>query len=594
MQITSIQIKNFRSIIDSGCIRLSPDNVTVLVGQNESGKSSILEGIAAALGALEINEGDLRISGELPEVILGVTVSSSIFLNQLDEFSASSNKAIADLLKRNDDFLSIKINWKRDGAINNASLKRVISIEDDLLDADLLRCNEGISDVVGESDSDQDAVHPHITKEQLAQQIYSELPEAVLFNANSGILPNEIDLDENNQPVGEGAQAASNFLKILDLNLKEIVGGDRRFRENLLSRANSRISEDFISFWSQDLGRSGKLALQCDIENYSSESGEKSGKSHLVFWIKDESTQLYPKQRSLGVRWFISFYLQLKASEKSGGRKIFLFDEPGANLHAKAQGDVLNLLNKLSADIGIIYSTHSPHLIEYSKLYRVYAVQRSNEEEGPTKVIDAHQLGTASTDTLSPILTAMGSDFSSQNVIKNKNNVLLEEMSGYYYMKAFWSLLSNSQEAHFIASTGVNKIENLVNMFLGWCLDFIVVVDDDKQGREAYKSIKLNVFGNNGNISDKQLLKLPDCSSIEEAFSQKDFAKLILGDLSLDYECSNSEYLKSVKLSKPITAFNFWLRVSKGEIKFSNFDKVSQEKIRRIVSSITDLLKARN
>lgn len=262
-------------------------------------------------------------------------------------------------------------------------------------------------------------------------------------------------------------------------------------------------------------------------------------------------------------------------------------------MHAKAQGDVLNLLNKLSADIGIIYSTHSPHLIEYSKLYRVYAVQRSDDEEGPTKVIDAHQLGTASSDTLSPILTAMGADFSSQNVIKNKNNVLLEEMSGYYYIKAFWSLLNVAQEAHFIASTGVNKIENLVNMFLGWGLDFIVVVDDDKQGRDAYKSIKLNIFGNDEGLANAQLLKLPDCPSIEEAFSQQDFSKIILGKQGLDYSCSNSEYLKSEKLSKPITAFNFWMQISSNEVQFKDFDATSQTKIKKIVSSIVDLLGAR-
>ncbi len=593
MKLSSIQIKNFRSIVDSGRLRLSTDNVTVLVGQNESGKSSILEAIAAALGALEINDGDLRISGELPEVVLEVDTAMDISADDLMEYSASSRAVIINYVEKNNGIIRIKIKWSKEGANNHASLKRVIAIEDDLLDADLLGCDDVASSAESDSDSSQDVTLPHISKETFAQRIYGALPEAVLFNANSGILPNEIDLNEKNQPVGEGAQAASNFLKILDLNLNEIVSGDRRFRENLLSKANAKISEDFISFWSQDLGRSGKLALQCDIEYYPVGSGEKSGKPHLVFWIKDESTQLYPKQRSLGVRWFISFYLQLKASEKSGGRKIFLFDEPGANLHAKAQGDVLNLLNKLSADIGIIYSTHSPHLIEYSKLYRVYAVQRSDDEEGPTKVIDAHQLGTASSDTLSPILTAMGADFSSQNVIKNKNNVLLEEMSGYYYIKAFWSLLNVSQEAHFIASTGVNKIENLVNMFLGWGLDFIVVVDDDKQGRDAYKSIKLNIFGNDEGLANAQLLKLPDCPSIEEAFSQQDFSKIILGKQGLDYSCSNSEYLKSEKLSKPITAFNFWMQISGNEVQFKDFDATSQIKIKKIVSSIVDLLDAR-
>ena len=84
---------------------------------------------------------------------------------------------------------------------------------------------------------------------------------------------------------------------------------------------------------------------------------------------------VYPQQRSQGVRWFVSFYLQLKATEAAKRKQIFLLDEPGANLHSKAQGDVLRLINQLSREITILYSTHSPHMIEYDKLYRVQAVR---------------------------------------------------------------------------------------------------------------------------------------------------------------------------------------------------------------------------
>lgn len=196
----------------------------------------------------------------------------------------------------------------------------------------------------------------------------------------------------------------------------------------------------------------------------------------MIFWITDGNTQLYPKQRSQGVRWFLSFYLQFKASEKSNAKRLFLLDEPGANLHSKAQADVLKVINKLAKQNAstVIYSTHSPQMLEYPKLFRVHAVQRDGEQDdSPTVVIDAHRLGTASTDTLSPVLTAMGSDLSSHEVIKKENNVLLEEMSGYYYLTAFWKLTDTKTKAHFIAATGVNKIEMLANMFRGWGLDLL-------------------------------------------------------------------------------------------------------------------------
>ena len=158
-------------------------------------------------------------------------------------------------------------------------------------------------------------------------------------------------------------------------------------------------------------------------------------------------------------------------------------DEPGANLHSKAQGDVLKLINQLGKDTStVVYSTHSPQMLEYPKLFRVHAVQRDGDlDESPTRVIDAHRLGTASTDTLSPILTAMGADLSQHQVIRKTHNVLLEEMSGFYYLSSFWKLMAIETEAHFIAATGVNKIEALANMFRGWGLDYIVAMDDELQ-----------------------------------------------------------------------------------------------------------------
>jgi energy-coupling factor transporter ATP-binding protein EcfA2 len=269
-----------------------------------------------------------------------------------------------------------------------------------------------------------------------------------------------------------------------------------------------------------------------------------------------------------------------------------LLDEPGANLHAKAQADVLKLINRLGKDTStVIYSTHSPQMLEYSKLFRVHAVQRSDElDDSPTVVIDAHRLGTASSDTLSPVLTAMGVDLSHQQVIRRDHNVLLEEMSGYYYLTSFWKLTKTKQEVHFIAATGVNKIEALANMFRGWGLDFIVAVDDDKQGREAYKSIKREMFGDDENLSSKKLLKLPDCPGIEDAFSKDDFKKYVLNEPDAKFTETNSEFLKSAGRSKPVLAFQFALAVDEGRVKWADFDKSTQGKMTSIVDALTSRL----
>lgn len=218
-------------------------------------------------------------------------------------------------------------------------------------------------------------------------------------------------------------------------------------------------------------------------------------------------------------------------------------------------------------------------------------MQRNGEQDdSPSEIIDAHRLGTASTDTLSPVLSAMGVDLSNQQVIRKENNVLLEEMSGYYYLISFWRLVGETKQAHFIAATGVNKIEALANMFRGWGLDYIVAVDDDKQGREVYKSMKRELFGDDDSLASKKLVKLPGCIGIEDAFSTADFKKLVLVDDNANITGSNADYLKSAGRSKPVLAFQFSLKVESEEITMDNFDEITTAKIKAITDSIASRL----
>ena len=43
MKLVAFRIRNFRSIVDTGWQNISPDNITCLIGQNESGKTSVLK-----------------------------------------------------------------------------------------------------------------------------------------------------------------------------------------------------------------------------------------------------------------------------------------------------------------------------------------------------------------------------------------------------------------------------------------------------------------------------------------------------------------------------------------------------------------------
>src|SRR6185312_9463241 len=199
---------------------------------------------------------------------------------------------------------------------------------------------------------------------------------------------------------------------------KTLVLSDTKSRAAILKSANKQVTESFLEFWRQTIGTLSKLELECKI-NHHPVGHALAGKPYLEFLITDSYGPLYPKQRSRGTRWFISFYLQLQASAVRQRNWFFLLDEPGANLHEKAQSDVLKLIEKIRPTIGVIYSTHSPHLISYESIHRILAVERDPDRpSNPTKVIGAHTLGAASIDTLSPILTKMGVALSRQTSIK--------------------------------------------------------------------------------------------------------------------------------------------------------------------------------
>ncbi len=68
MRLAEFYIRNFRSIVDTGWNSLSSDNITSLIGQNESGKTSVLEALYSFYDGT-ISEDILRSDMSMPEVL---------------------------------------------------------------------------------------------------------------------------------------------------------------------------------------------------------------------------------------------------------------------------------------------------------------------------------------------------------------------------------------------------------------------------------------------------------------------------------------------------------------------------------------------
>lgn len=97
------------------------------------------------------------------------------------------------------------------------------------------------------------------------------------------------------------------------------------------------------------------------------------------YWVTcDFRTENGLTTRGVGVRWFVAMGLELLFIRALKTPHLLLFDEPGSPLHPSAQRSVTRLLQAFAAESGsqLIYSTHSPFMIDWSFPQRVRLFER--------------------------------------------------------------------------------------------------------------------------------------------------------------------------------------------------------------------------
>ncbi len=435
----------------------------------------------------------------------------------------------------------------------------------------------------------------YFTESELAEESFKHIPIFEMFEDFSSLLPNRIDLEDifaENKNV-EGFKAARNFLIVSGLQATFFEERSSRILKQKIEKLNNEITLNFQDYWRQSLGRNNKIKIHFELEHYDFSHPEKMGRPYLEFWIKDAQERLYPKQRSRGVRWFLSFYLELKANaiENRERSRVFLIDEPGLSLHARAQEDVLKVFEDIKEDIQILYSTHSPHLVNLDKLFRILAVQRAIEDDmrSETLIYNPKSLNEASADTLSPIYTLMGTKLSDHQFVKKTNNVIVEDTPTYYILNTILELAGFGKEIYLLPATGVGMVPTLVNLLMGWRIDFIVLLDDDADSNKVRKELRSGLYNNNDELASRKLIRMDGFAGIEDIFSTIDFKNFILHQ-RVGITESNSEYIELNDLSRAKLASNFVLHIHNNGIKLEDFDEETRENIKNLVKSLDSRL----
>jgi len=147
-------------------------------------------------------------------------------------------------------------------------------------------------------------------------------------------------------------------------------------------------------------------------------------------------------QRSKGFIWFFSFLVWFDAVQSRAATDdalILLLDEPGLNLHALAQADFLAYIRELSEQHQIIYTTHSPFMVDSARLEDVRVVE-DRLKEG-TKVTG--DLAGSSEESVFPLQAALGYSIA-QNLFITKKNILIEGPADLILLQHMGALLEAS------------------------------------------------------------------------------------------------------------------------------------------------------
>ena len=586
MKPKKFRIVNFKSIIDSGECYFEP-GYTVLAGKNESGKSTILEALelfdeekvlsksTSPIGTKKESELFItfEVSKEEIEQELGEIYSKNMSISNSELITIKkdmSGYTIEDGIKLPEK--TKKIETEEIKALENNIIK--IINESDLKDATKEHIlNQGLTFADYEYDIPKWLENPtnaniygntyslnepsintfsmilkHI--EEFRNTEFSEnkflktlikrnMPYFVKFDSFDDVFPDSVSIDTiKTNPVIQDLEEVSDF------RIDEIISDDSQIQANHENQVNTNFSKVFEDYWTQD-----------DIKLVVRKDGDK-----INFWIEENHKLFKPSQRSKGQQWYLSFYIKVVAKMQETTPNVILIDEPGLYLHAKAQKDLLKVLERQFSSNVLVFSTHSPYLIEENRLNNIRLVEKI---EGSTTIVSKPWAKIEDKETLTPILTAIGLGLGDSISDRFKNNIICEGMEEVLYLQAFQLLSDIDKDINFINGNGAAKLEFFGRILEAWELNVKYLFDNDTAGKRAgNKVLRDNPSALVHYVSDVSGESTIDLISVE------DFKNIILEDNSINV-IKNSDYIKNERLDKVILARKFLNHVKGGNIEVS-------------------------
>ena len=260
-----------------------------------------------------------------------------------------------------------------------------------------------------------------------------------------------------------------------------------------VQQAGDRLTEMVYKIWKQ-----GKLQFSLSLRR-----GNTVDESALDIMVSDnpDHSEVPLKNRGAGLQWFLALLVQLKDKplRENSLCTLFLIDEPGVFLHPAGQANLLSMFNELSNDAPnqVIYTTHSPFMLDWSCPHEVRIIERDANALTPAStIVDKPYHSNQPLNFWEPFRRSIGLFVGDMGLLGDKN-LLVEGISDQIIL------------SHLRRMTGELSGWRIIPSGTSYACAFLARVCD-----QANRQVAILVDGDPGGLAYLEVLRKYDCSNI--------------------------------------------------------------------------------
>jgi predicted ATP-dependent endonuclease of OLD family len=571
MKLLSVRVENYRSIEDSE--EFTCDEITALVGKNESGKTNILKALykfnpLPAQDLKEISfdktadyprrylaEYDERHDGEANVVSTKWLIEDKDkqkipYLNFLKSNEVSISKGYGNNFSIGDlDLDEVKLvgyfnaqvsgnGYFSDVTTYSSFIKKLDETElQEKLDPEKLASLKKTIEPINKSGS---------IRQYMLNEIVKLLPQFFYFSHYdsmcSKISVKNLQSQRANNSLSKGDEVFLSFLKNASLSLEDVENATKYEEINSkLEAASNSVTKKIFKYWSQN----EHLKIHFELRDGYSEDPIPFNSGRIIevrIENKLHEATLSLDARSAGLIWFFSFLAYFSQIQKEFGENIILLlDEPGLTLHGDAQQDLIRFINEqLKPKHQVIYSTHSPFMIDSDNLLSVRTVEDrvTHSKKGNQVTVHGTKVGedtklSKDSSTLFPLYKILGIELT-QTLFVGKHCLLVEGVSDLLYLKAFSELLRRKDRVFLDLKWticpvgGIDKMSSFINLFSANKINITPLVDVTNDHKKQLAGLEARC----NDLNRIKIQKVTDYLSkpegdIEDLLGNKNYFELI-------------------------------------------------------------------